>query len=215
MSRLSNGFSVRKSTLNEMYVRIGLKCTENECNSVFGDRNGKNAFNMMSSEAGSAVYADDYVQGSLVPLKVAYCDENEQEAMIKTIEEWYQRRGIEYKPKVFIGSAVPNLNNNKDFIDETNLENAELVYIGEPIRIDSPVSLKMSKSRKNNLLIVGSRSEMTDQLLGVYMINAMNQLTTQNKNLTKVYLIDGLSLIDESLGKNETVVINGFEKILR
>lgn len=41
MSRLSNGFSVRKSTLNEMYVRIGLKCTENECNSVFGDRNGK------------------------------------------------------------------------------------------------------------------------------------------------------------------------------
>lgn len=212
MSRLSNGFSVRKSTLNEMYVRIGLKCTENECNSVFGDRNGKNAFNMMSSEAGSAVYADDYVQGSLVPLKVAYCDENEQEAMIKTIEEWYQRRGIEYKPKVFIGSAVPNINNNKDFIDETNLENAELVYIGEPIRIDSPVSLKMSKSRKNNLLIVGSRSEMTDQLLGVYMINAMNQLTTQNKNLTKVYLIDGLSLIDESLGKNETVVINGFEK---
>ena len=73
MSRLNSGFAIRKSTINEMYVRIGLKCTENECNLLFGDKNGKVAFGKMGTEKGSAIYTGDYVQGCPIGFKAAYC----------------------------------------------------------------------------------------------------------------------------------------------
>ena len=44
MSRLRNGFTVSPSTLSEMHVRIGLKCSESECNLLFGGTNAKAAF---------------------------------------------------------------------------------------------------------------------------------------------------------------------------
>lgn len=47
MSRLRNGFTVSPSTLSEMHVRIGLKCSESECNLLFGGTNAKAAFDKM------------------------------------------------------------------------------------------------------------------------------------------------------------------------
>ena len=38
MGRLRNGFTVSPSTLSEIYVRIGLKCSEPECSLLFGDK---------------------------------------------------------------------------------------------------------------------------------------------------------------------------------
>ena len=56
MSRLRNGFTVSPSTLSEMHVRIGLKCSESECNLLFGGTNAKAACLAVIYDDGIDVY---------------------------------------------------------------------------------------------------------------------------------------------------------------
>lgn len=214
MSRLRNGFTVSPSTLSEIYVRIGLKCSEPECNLLFGDRNAKSAFGKMGDTKGTAVYNADYVTEKPVGFKVAFCDTDTQERMLEAIESRYGLVETATPTKVFIGETVPRLSECAGFHNFDNLEafSNVPVYLGEPIRIDQPVTLNVSRMKRSTLLIVGSERRMSDQLVAVYMKNAIKSQPHKLTMATEqsVYLFDGLSIMGEPLAdKVSRVVSNG------
>ena len=211
LSRLSSGFAIRKSTLNEMYVRIGLKCTESECNALFGEKNGRIAFGKMGTEKGSAVYCEDYVQGKPIGFKVAYCDENTQEEMLQEIENHYSLLEPREKTKIFSGNSIPDIRDCKGFyeVDSKEIYSSVSIILGEPIRIAAPVKLNVGRTKRNNLLIVGSEQSMLDQLIALYIIGSVK--TQPRKTLgvrePSVYLFDGLHIIGEEYSSNIQSVV--------
>ena len=215
MSRLNSGFAVRKSTINEMYVRIGLKCIESECTLLFGENNSRAAFKKMGSEKGSAVYVRDYSQDTPVGFKVAFCDQNLQKKLLDTVENHYSLMEVADKTKVFIGSSVPNIKDNEEFMHACSVDNKSLpVYLGEPIKIDAPTRINLNRTKRNNLLVVGGNQEMIDRLVGLYMANIL-RIPNTNRNRKKVYLFDGLSILGETSNQNVKSVYSRYQVFVR
>ncbi len=213
MSRLKSGFSIRQSTINEMYVRIGLKCIESECAMLFGDKNAHEAFGKMSAEKGSAVYVGDYSQENPVGFKVAFCNQDLQKELLDIVEEHYSLIEVAKRTKVFIGSSKPKLKDCKELNETCSKDNKSLpVFLGEPIRIDSPTRINLSYIKRNNLLIVGNNQQITDQLIGLYMVNVLRVPTICHK---RIYLFDGLSIIGERLGENVNSVFSSYRDKIR
>lgn len=190
LSRLNGNFSISKSTMNEMHIRIGLKCIESECDALFGDSKGKKAFSKMNDEVGSAVYCHDYVFKDPVGMKVAKCDENEQEVLLSQIETYYS--SYESETSIFVADDIPSVKDCKEFY-----ENDTDIYLGEPIYIGKPVALKMNQKKSNNLLIVGSDASMMDRIVALLMLNM-----ARNQKQKNIYLIDGYYLMEEDYLEN-------------
>jgi len=213
MSRLMSGFSIRKSTINEMYVRIGLKCTESECNSLFGDRNGRAAFAKMGTEKGSAVYTEDYVQGSPIGFKVAYCNPEMQESILSEIEDRYSLMECRERTKVFVGDSVPSIMDCTEFIENSqDIKKVQPIYLGEPIRIASSVRINLNRMKRSNLLIVGTNQEMMDQLVALYMLNVVENARRAGRNGTTqaIYLFDGMLILGEEQSRNIKQVLSAY-----
>lgn len=212
LARLRNGFTVSPSTLSEMHVRIGLRCSESECSLLFGDANTKTAFGKMGEIKGTAVYSDNYVNGKPISFKVAYCNADTQIEMLKKIEFRYGLVEAAEKTKVFVGESIPKLSECLEYrninMDETS--NNVPIYLGEPIRFDNPVTININRRKRNTLLIVGSAQQMIDQIIAVYISNAIkskqcNLVASEEKS---VYLFDGLAMMGENLSEKIGYIVN-------
>ena len=212
MARLSSGFSIRKSTLNEMHVRIGLQSTEDEARSLFGDAYGKLAFNKMGNAKGTGVYVENDARPKLISFKGAYCDEEHQREILNTVERRYSM-SVPTNTRVFRGAAEPDLSDCNGFINPQPDEifKSVSIYLGEPIKIAPHVCINVSRMRRSNLLVVGSRHEMVDRIVALYILNALKtsphlQLQAQD---VSVYLLDGLSIMGEPMSELLSKVYSG------
>lgn len=212
LSRLRSGFTVSPSTLSEMHVRIGLKCSESECNLLFGDTNAKTAFSKMGDTKGTAVYNENYVMEKPVGFKVAFCDTDTQSQMLEAIEARYGLVESANATKVFVGETVPNLSECLGYTKFDSLEALSNVpiYLGDPIRIGQPVTLNVSRMKRSTLLVVGSEHRMSDQIMAVYMSNAIKSEPHKLAMAAEqsVYLFDGLSMMGEPFAEKVGSVVN-------
>ena len=212
MSRLRNGFTVSPSTLSEMHVRIGLKCSESECNLLFGGTNAKAAFDKMGDTKGTAVYNENYVMEKPVGFKVAFCDTDTQSQMLETIEARYGFVEPASSTKVFVGETIPKLSECPGFSKFDSLEalSSVPIYLGDPIRIGQPVTLNVNRMKRSTLLVVGSEHRMSDQIMAVYMNNAIKSEPHKLALATEqsIYLFDGLSMMGEPFAEKVGSVVN-------
>lgn len=212
ISRLRNGFSVSPSTLSEMHVRIGLKCSEPECKYLFGEEDGKLAFEKMGDTKGTGVYSKNYVVEKPSEFKVAFCDTDTQSELLNTIETKYSFTVSPTKTIVFVGDTVPKLSGCSEYKSFDALEALSNVpiYLGEPIRMDKPVTLHVNRMKRSTLLIVGSERQLSDQIMAVYIRNAIKskphllEIATEHS----VYLFDGLTMMGESFAEKVGLVVN-------
>ena len=211
MSRLSSGFTVRRSTLNEMYVRIGMQCTDMESNQIFGDVNGRIAFKKMGTEKGSAVYSENYSRTTPTALKVAYCNPEAQEAILSEVESRFSLMETSEKTKVFSGDSVPDIKECVEFnsFDENETFNSVPIYLGEPIKIAPPVRINVNRMKRSTLLIMGSNNEMLDRLVALYILSAVKSHPHLNSKATNtsVYLFDGLTMMGEMMSEYTRSVV--------
>lgn len=201
LSRLTNGFSIKKSTLNEMHVRIGLQCTEYESGLLFGEINGKSAFSKMGYEKGTAAYVENDVRGVPVGFKVAFCDQETQHRTLRKVSQRYSIQEPKDKTIIFSADSVPLLINNTKFTnpDLDECFGTVSIYLGEPIKIAPPVTINVSRMRRNNLLVVGYNQKLLDRVVALYMINSVKTSPHKHKEVynQSVYLIDGLNILGE------------------
>jgi len=92
---------------------------------------------------------------------------------------------------VFKGKEIPKFDLKK--VDK--YQNGKQVFlIGEPISIDDPIMIEISKKRKSNLLVVGDNQNILDNIAKVWIKTAIHFKKTRNKT---IYLFDGAQMIDE------------------
>lgn len=194
-TRIISDLTLSSGTVEQMRIRVGLKCGENDARYLFGDQNDMKALAMMKGPIGTAVLNQDYTEQPNIGFRVAYCDDETQKYYLDLISKTYADRASTLQ--TFEGNRTTNL---LDYFAEANIGvTSELpvqIHMGTLIKVAPPFSICIDKKKKHNLLICGANEKMANTISNNYMISAL-----LNRNAT-VYCIDGDKLIGDDSSAN-------------
>lgn len=192
-TKVISDLTLSHGTIEQMRIRIGLKCGENDARYLFSDQNDTKALAMMKGPIGTAVMNLDYTEQPNIGFRAAYCDENTQKEYLNLISETYADRPSTLQ--TFEGSRTTNL---LDYFRSKNISKTDTlpvqIHLGTLIKVAPPFAISIDKKKKHNLLICGSNERMANTVSNDYIISAL--LNTNSM----VYCIDGDKLVgdDES-----------------
>ena len=182
-----------RGTIEQMRVRIGLKCGEDDARYLFSDRYERDALDKMIGPKGTAVMNPDYTeQYGNIGLRVAFCDSENKTRYLKLISEKFSN--VPCTTQIFEGSRTEQL---LDYFTNHGIkQTGELpvhVHMGNTIKVADPFEIVVDRKRKHNLLVCGSNEKMANNVINVYMVSA-----AINSN-TSIYCIDGDSLVGDNI----------------
>lgn len=191
-TKVISDLTLSRGTIEQMRIRIGLKCSEDDARYLFSDRNDAKALSMMRGPIGTAVMNLDYTEQDNIGFRAAYCDDETRKEYLGRIAGAFSDR--EYTLQIFEGSrTVRLLDHYRDNGIGLTDESPVTIHMGTLIKVAPPFTVSIDKKRKHNLLICGSNEKMAGTISGNYIISAL-----LNRN-TAVYCIDGDLLVgDES-----------------
>lgn len=189
-TRIISDLTLSSGTIEQMRIRIGLKCGENDARYLFSDQNDAKALAMMKGPIGTAVMNLDYTEQSNIGFRAAYCDDATQKYYLDLISKTYAEQPSTLQ--TFEGSRTTNL---VDYFEDANIgATSELpaqIHMGTLIKVAPPFAICIDKKKKHNLLVCGSNERMANTISNNYMISAL-----LNRNAT-VYCIDGDKLVGD------------------
>ena len=161
---LSGIYTLAKSTLGQIGVRVALQCNEADSHLIFGE---DNAAARLLTRPGEAIYNDmsGLVEGN-DPFQVVWLPDTEEEQSLVRIAARVDEDG--WKPEsptlVFEGNAPADIANNaalsalldRPFRPE---DAGTTAWLGEPNAIKSPTEVSFVPGGGSNLLIVGQHRE--------------------------------------------------------
>lgn len=184
--------TLSNSTIEQMRIRIGLKCGEEDARYIFGDANAQDALMKMKGAIGTAVYNPEYTEAGNSGFRVAYCSESEQKQLLSTIAELCKGK-YTTTLKVFEGKRVPDYPMTLLDTYKNSIGADIAIDIGEPIKIESSVQAVFNKKKNNNLLVVGSDAGLMAQIISSIVVGAS---TYSN---TVLHYFDGNAFFDEAI----------------
>ncbi|MFN9719767.1 MAG: FtsK/SpoIIIE domain-containing protein, partial [Planctomycetota bacterium] len=175
---LGGAYSLARSTLGQVAVRIALQCSEGDAHLILSE---ENSAARLLTRPGEAIYndANGLVEGNH-PFQIAWLDEEKRESMI---HEMIQRSDYIQKSDgrmiVFEGNVPPVLEQcgplaawlssepdaTRHFIDSVP------AWIGEPVSIAAPVSLEFRRTGGQNVIIVGQEGDLADAILASTIVS--------------------------------------------
>lgn len=190
-TKVIGNLSLEAGTVEQMRVRIGMKCGESDARYLFSDQNDMKALQMMKGPIGTAVMNLEYTEEDNIGLRVAYCSKSAMEQYQDKIAQTFA--DAPYTLQIFEGGRTVDY---LDYVTEHNrmpYESAATdIDMGIMIKVAPPFSLTVDRKKRHNLLICGSNERMTINLVTVY------QLSVLRNRLARVIDIDGEWLVSES-----------------
>lgn len=187
-TKILNDLTLSRGTIEQMRIRVGLKCGEYDTRYLFGDKNEKSALALMPGPIGTAVLNEEYTEQQNVGFRVAYCDDETKKKYLAQIAARFA--DVPYDMKTFEGSRTTPV---EEYLTQkgTRLQSTlpATIRLGELIKVAPPLELKLDRRYRHNLLICGANERMANNLVGLYLLSAL-----LNANL-QVYCIDGDRLI--------------------
>ncbi len=175
---LGGAYSLARSTIGQMAVRIALQCSETDAHLILSE---DNSAARLLSRPGEAIYndANGLIEGNN-PFQVVWLPDERREVYLQKIHELAQAKN--YTPRgrriVFEGNIPADLAKNE--LLEGLLNRADwpeggaesLGWLGEAIAIKDPTAAVFRPQNGSNLIIVGQREEpalgvMASALLGL------------------------------------------------
>lgn len=169
---LGGAYSLARSTLGQVAVRIALQCSESDAHLILSEENGAAR---QLTRPGEAIYndANGMVEGNH-PFQIAWLDEEKRESMI---HEMTQRPDYADKAPgrmiVFEGNVAPTIDeceplnawiSNRAASTRTSADGVP-VWIGDPVAISEPMCIRFQRSGGQNALIVGQEGSLADCIL--------------------------------------------------
>lgn len=190
---LAGAYTLARTTIGQMAVRIALQCEESDSRLVLSD---DNPAARLLSRPGEAIYnaANGLVEGNN-PFQCSWLSDEELDTYLDHIQEFSRQHLYEvaWKQVIFDGSKNADPAENALLTDLLMnpgwvvLQKAVQAWVGDPIAIKEPTALQIRPQAGCNLLIVGQQEEAG---LGK-MITSLLSLTAQHAPGTaRFYLID-------------------------
>jgi hypothetical protein len=179
---LGGAYSLARSTMGQMAVRVALQCSEADANLILSDEHNMAA--RFLSRPGEAIYNDQ--NGLLAgnhPFQVVWLPESKRVEYLRQVEARSRERGAGSKETiVFEGDqpADPAVNLQLREVLERGPTGAvsapQKAWLGAAVAIKEPTAATFARHAGSNLLVVGAWEESA---LGV-LTNAVIALTAQN-----------------------------------
>ncbi len=162
---LGGAFTLARSTLGQMAVRIALQCSENDAHLILSENN---IAPRMLSRPGEAIYndANGAPEGNHFFQVVWLSEESREAHLIHLLERARSQKPVLSRtPIVFEGDAPAELPRNS--LLRARIESpawpetprSAQAWLGEAISIKEPTSALFRRQGANNLLIVGQNEE--------------------------------------------------------
>ncbi|CAN5632581.1 hypothetical protein BH11PLA2_BH11PLA2_13410 [soil metagenome] len=156
---LGGAYSLPRSTIDQMAVRIALQCSEADAQLILSKDN--NAARLLS-RPGEAIYndANGLVEGNN-PFQVVWLNEDRREELLTMMHE---KAGNKYPPPlVFEGNLPAVLAENKDLLATAAKPPSDLrsitAWLGDAIAIKDPTAAVFRPQSASNLLLIGQQEE--------------------------------------------------------
>ncbi|MCI0640979.1 MAG: hypothetical protein L0Y72_07630 [Gemmataceae bacterium] len=160
---LGGAYSLARSTIDQMGVRIALQCSETDAHLILSKDNSEAR---LLSRPGEAIYnaAGGLLEGNHL-FQIVWLDEERRDDCLRTIRRRADAREIKGLPIVFEGSAPSEVAQNallRRAWDEPKEQTPSAplhAWLGEAVAIKDPTAAVFRRHSGSNLLLVGQKDE--------------------------------------------------------
>ncbi len=178
---LSGAYSLARSTLGQMAIRVALQCSEADAHLILSDERNQAA--RFLSRPGEAIYND---QNGLVsanqPFQVVWLPDRERAGYLAKINQLREQRGIaEREPIVFEGNAPADPQENRELMtalaangmpnSAQRKPSAAIAWLGAAVAIKPPTSVTFARHGGSNLIVVGQQPVAAFGLLATAVVS--------------------------------------------
>jgi S-DNA-T family DNA segregation ATPase FtsK/SpoIIIE len=190
---LAGAYTLARSTIDQMAVRIALQCSEADSRLILAD---DNPAARLLSRPGEAIYnaANGLVEGNN-PFQVAWLPDEKRDGYLMQVLELARKaqRDGALSPRsqiVFEGNAPAEVEKNhllNDLLtgaarvgDGLGVRSSRraLAWLGDPVAIRDPIAAAFRRQSGSNLLIVGQNDEAALGMMAVALISLAAQLSS-------------------------------------
>ncbi|MBX7168329.1 MAG: hypothetical protein K1X74_18480 [Pirellulales bacterium] len=204
---LGGAYSLARSTLGQMAVRIALQCSENDAHLILGE---DNTAARLLARPGEAIYNDagGLLEGNHL-FQIVWLADERREAYLTAIQRLLAERPSAPRPRpiVFEGARPASLEDNdevRELLDGAAAREARAprLLLGEPLAIEAATSVTVRRRSGGNLLWLGQNDEAVAGMLGAAAASLLAQLTAKDDTAEvdpTLVLLDG-SADEASIG---------------
>ncbi|WP_423225044.1 FtsK/SpoIIIE domain-containing protein [Candidatus Amarolinea aalborgensis] len=178
---LAGSYSLPRTTVDQMGVRIALQCSDADSRLILSD---DNPAARLLERPGQAIYnnANGRPEGNN-PFQVAYLEDERRAALLAELQAFAaQKLGRYTPPIIFEGNAPAQIEKNaalNALLAGRPLDaKAPLAWLGDPIAIRDPLAAAFRKQAGANLLIVGQNEEAAFGLFSAALLALAAQAPT-------------------------------------
>jgi hypothetical protein len=167
---LGGAYSLARSTLGQVAVRVALQCSEADAHLILSE---ENTAARLLTRPGEAIYndANGLVEGNH-PFQIAWLPDDKRETYLRDMQELTQRRGITPPTAiVFEGNIPSDLERNESlrrFIEDESPAAKRItsprIWLGDAVEIGDPTSIVLERHSSSNVLVVGQDAEAVQGL---------------------------------------------------
>lgn len=189
---LSGAYSLARSTVGQMAVRIALQCSETDSYLILSEDN--NAARLLN-RPGEAIYNDSNgtVEGNN-PFQVCWLPDAERDEMLARVRHAAETTSFHPVPPaiVFEGNVPADPAENTELLAalEPGAEpvRAARAWIGDPVAIKPPTGAVLRRQAGTNLLVVGQQDDTSRAMLACAMLGLAAQHTAGPKGVRIAFL---------------------------
>jgi S-DNA-T family DNA segregation ATPase FtsK/SpoIIIE len=189
---LGGAYTVARTTLGQMVIRIALQCNEADAYLIMDE---SNPAPRLLTRPGEGIYNDSAgaIEGNS-PFQTVWLSDQIRDEYLEKVHQKAVTSGHKYPgPLVFEGDAPADVRENaalQQLLDAPTVEktSAPHVWLGAPNSIKGPTEAIFHRQSGNNLLIVGQREEAALTMIAVALISLAAQYPV---GAAQFYVFDG------------------------
>lgn len=199
---LGGAYSLARSTIDQMAVRIALQCSDADAQLILSKEN--NAARLLS-RPGEAIYNDQngLVEGNDL-FQVVWLDDDRKDQLLADVRKRADAVGrTDDAPLVFEGNVPAVIENNlplKALLDAPawpDSVRAGTAWLGDALAIKDPTAVVFRPVGGHNLLLVGQQDESALSILSSILVSLGAQYKPDG---AKFFLLDGTPADDPNAG---------------
>lgn len=201
---LGGAYSIARSTLGQMAVRIALQCSETDSHLILSE---DNTAARLLSRPGEAIYndANGRIEGNN-PFQIVWLPDEERERYLDQLRDKMNTRHLPTREQiVFEGNIPARIERNRQLkaaIDAPHWMESKKppeAWLGDAIEIKDPTSVEFSRQNGSNLLLIGQGDESALSVMNSILLSLSATVGPADREgvsrSAKFFLLDG-SLAD-------------------
>lgn len=193
---IGGAYSLARSTIGQIAVRIALQCSEADSYLILSD---DNPAARLLSRPGEAIYNDasGMIEGNS-PFQVVWLPDDVREAKLRAVRDRAENAAGATRPPaiVFEGNVPSDLARNIELAERLAGRRGPArepkAWLGEAISIKEPTAAVFRRQASSNLLIVGQQEYLGDGVMTAIMLGLASGVGTPDADATTpITLLEG------------------------